>query len=198
MPHPTAPVAPAGPTAPTGLDCGPPSATTDLTQTQTSSDGPPPAATTAAISEERQHHARQLAIACDRDRNGFLDITEMREFAMRCGSGRYSTKGWISEYAKMSQEFNFTVDLGMPVEQAANLLHDCSSSGAFLPYDRLVSAVERVKEDRQSETRLHRMAPTDPSAPVVVVVIDSVARIMWHDSVVDCLQPQLLGPSTGR
>jgi len=64
-----------------------------------------------------------LATACDRDGDGFLDINEMREFAMRCGSGRYSTKGWITEYAKMSREFNFIVDIGMPVEQAANLLH---------------------------------------------------------------------------
>jgi hypothetical protein len=138
-----------------------------------------------------------LAAACDRDGDGFLDINEMREFAMRCGSGRYSTKGWITEYAKMSREFNFTVHIGMPVEQAANLLHDDSGSGAFLSDERLAKAVVHVKEDRQSETRMRRQAPTNPHAPVAVVVVDSVARIVWRDTVevVNWYQSQLTGPN---
>jgi hypothetical protein len=134
-----------------------------------------------------------LAIACDRDRNGFLDINEMREFAMRCGAGKYSTKGWNAEYAKMSKEFNFHLGSGMPVAQAANLLHERSRSGAYMSDEQLVSAVARVREDRHSETRLHNMAPTDPRAPVTVLVIDSVARITWHDNVVGCPQSQLTG-----
>jgi hypothetical protein len=197
VPHHTPPIMehPWAPTAPTTDVCGPPSATTEQHNATTTNDGGSPSATSARTSAERQRNAQLLATACDRDGNGFLNINEMREFAMGCGSGRYSTKGWIAKYAKMSRKFNFTVDIGMPVERAANLLHDHSGSGAFLSDERLVSAVARVKEDRRSETRASRMAPTDPHAPVAVVVIDSVARIIWHDSVVDCNQSQLTGPS---
>jgi hypothetical protein len=150
-----------------------------------------PVAPAATPNPNRKKWALELARACDRDGDGALDLAEMKEFATRTGGAEYTLAGWQLEYAAMAAEFGFQEDIGMPVRQAANLLHDTSPAGAYMSDEQLVKALHRVRQDRISEMRLRYMTPCEANRALKTVVINSVAVLEWRHAVAEPPLPQL-------
>lgn len=126
-----------------------------------------------------------LAQQCDRDNDGFLNVNEMQEFALRSGGSPYSYTGWVTEYSNMASELQFQKEVGMPIHRAARLLDDTSKAGAYMPTEQLLNAVGQIREDREYERRLRRTCPAEPlSGATRLVVMNSVAKLMWSHIVV--------------